>query len=74
MGLAGSFSSCDVELTEEDLGFEVLAHRRRILLEIVGIVVERTVLFSSIELVRVLNHFLVESVKYIMRDHVVDDN
>lgn len=44
------------------------------MLEIVWIVVERTVLFSSIKLVRVLHHFLVESVEPLMGDHVVDNN
>lgn len=44
------------------------------MLEIVWIVVERTVLLPSVELVGVLHHLFVESVEHVMGYHVVDND
>lgn len=63
-----------ISLTHENPGLKVLAHRRGILLKIVGVVIERAVVFPCVESVCILHHFLVESVEQIMRNDIVDDD
>lgn len=62
------------ELTQEDLRVEELLHWRCVLLQIPLVVVERTILPSRPQSHRVCNHSIVQLVKEINVDGILDDD
>lgn len=60
--------------THENLGFKVLLQRWSILLDIVGVIVERAIFFARKKGVRILDHLFVQPVQHVMRHHIVDNN